>query len=927
MLTIMTGTGTSKMIKAETIRIATWNCKGIKTKLDFLNIMLKNEKWDIILLQETWLFEFDKFYCDNIHPDYCGISHSSINSTEYIKGRPYGGLAFLWKKTLSPFIQAQPLEDPRISSTILSVNYESMEIFNVYFPTADDAHGQSDYLSRISMYCDKSDYSSILIGGDFNCDPLRHKRKFLELKDVCNINSLVMIDVKLLPKNTYTFHNNLNTAMSWIDHFAVTESLSNDCDVQITPATPSDHGILTVTLKVKTATFPNRSYVYTPRFNWSSASQAQLEAYSRRSEILLNNIKVRDLIESSKIEETYNMLCESLRQSEVEAVTRITNTNSNIPGWNKYVSQLYNNYKHAYLTWRQNCDYETLNQLNICKKVFKAELRKIVRNRKKIVSDLIASSCFEKDFGLFWRRVKNSSPKPYNSVTNILGNANGKDKILKQWESYYSEHFKSNRNIHDLKQINSTDFEEFTIDEVTEACKNLKKNKSRGPDDICIENILYSHNSVYLVVMKILNAIIKTSYIPKALTEVMIKPILKKKGLDGTNINNYRPIALATIMSKLLEHLILGRTLPYLVTTENQFGYKQKVGTEMAVFSLKEIINYYVNKNTPAYVLYLDATKAFDKVDHRILIQKLIKRNVPHWCINLLISWLDTQSFGVMWDSLKSDFFDVRRGVRQGGVMSGYLFAIYFDDLSIMLSNTGYGARYNTKIVNHIIYADDLCIITTTLNAMEALLEICTTYAKSHKLEFNHVKTKIQCFTPKYMFPVKDLIYIKHFDQMLRHSNEVTYLGCEIGSCVKKGAVRICDKAEIRKRVGELYKNANMIRSRFSSCSESVKIKLFSTYFSSIYCCSLWNLKINSSHVMRIAHNDALRLIFGLPRYTSAKTAFVNLGLNNIDYVLRNSIYSLMRRNDESSNGIITNIANCFNACSLYKIWKYYLFS
>src|SRR5665811_2012214 len=99
-----------------------------------------------------------------------------------------------------------------------------------------------------------------------------------------------------------------------------------------------------------------------------------------------------------------------------------------------------------------------------------------------------------------------------------------------------------------------------------------------------------------------------------------------------------------------------------------------------------------------------------------------------------------------------------------------------------------------------------------------------------------------------------------------------------------------------------------MIRTRFSLCSKSVKVQLFNTYFSNIYCCSLWQRQIGKSHSVRVAHNDALRIIFGIPRYSSASENFVDLNLQNIDHVLKNSVNSLQQRLKGTKNKICEHI-------------------
>ena len=103
-------------------------------------------------------------------------------------------------------------------------------------------------------------------------------------------------------------------------------------------------------------------------------------------------------------------------------------------------------------------------------------------------------------------------------------------------------------------------------------------------------------------------------YIPKSFlaTTRPIVPVLKIKSGDIRDVSNYRPIALATITSKLFESVVLQRMSEFLSTRANQFGLKADHSTDMATFSLKQTIAHYNKRGSPVFVICLDASKAFD---------------------------------------------------------------------------------------------------------------------------------------------------------------------------------------------------------------------------------------------------------------------------------------------------------------------------
>ena len=104
----------------------------------------------------------------------------------------------------------------------------------------------------------------------------------------------------------------------------------------------------------------------------------------------------------------------------------------------------------------------------------------------------------------------------------------------------------------------------------------------------------------------------------------VIIPLIKNKCGDQTDKNNYRPIALSSIISKVFEHVIAERLEVYLWTNDNQFGFKSGHSTDLCIYALTEYIEYFKSRSTSVYVAFLDASKAFDKISHWTLFRKLI---------------------------------------------------------------------------------------------------------------------------------------------------------------------------------------------------------------------------------------------------------------------------------------------------------------
>ena len=143
---------------------------------------------------------------------------------------------------------------------------------------------------------------------------------------------------------------------------------------------------------------------------------------------------------------------------------------------------------------------------------------------------------------------------------------------------------------------------------------------------------------------------------------------------------------------------------------------------------------------------FLDASKAFDRVNHFKLFTTLSKRNAPMYIIRILIFWYTSQTMYVLWNNTMSTGFNVSNGVRQGGILSPYLFCIHVDEISKMLNKVHVGCFVGTMLVNHLMYADDLVLLSPSAAGLSILLSICSTYGIEYDVMYNSTKRNILVF-------------------------------------------------------------------------------------------------------------------------------------------------------------------------------------
>ena len=126
--------------------------------------------------------------------------------------------------------------------------------------------------------------------------------------------------------------------------------------------------------------------------------------------------------------------------------------------------------------------------------------------------------------------------------------------------------------------------------------------------------------------------------------------------------------------------------------------------------------------------------KAFHRVNHWTLANKLLDRNVPLNIVKLFIVWYREQEFMARWGNSLSMTFHCANGIRQGGQLSPLLYNVYTDDRNHHLQATGVGCYVGGAWVNSLSYADDMVLLAPTVTALQILLEVCHAYTGPHDI-------------------------------------------------------------------------------------------------------------------------------------------------------------------------------------------------
>ena len=415
---------------------------------------------------------------------------------------------------------------------------------------------------------------------------------------------------------------------------------------------------------------------------------------------------------------------------------------------------------------------------------------------------------------------------------NIVGDGKTTKDIVEEFKKFFSQtcvpnnvalHRKHKEDF--LQEFNNYSFYEksqnvFTIEMITEALRKLKKGRAAGHDDISVEHLIYAHPCLAVSLKILFNLMLWHGFVPDDFGKGILIPILKDSNADVSICDNYRGITLSCVISKVFEYAILEK-YSYLFNTDDlQFGFRNGVGCSDALFTVNSVINHYINNGCTVTISAPDISKAFDRISYYGLFYKLIKRKFPKQLISVFLSWYTKCFDKVKWKDEVSDYFQTYAGVRQGGVLSPMLFALYIEDIITELRSQRKGCTINRIYLGCFLYADDILLLSQSVSCMQSMLDICSDISKRLDLKFNVKKSAVLRIGKRFNIKCGDLLL---GDQVIPFVEEIKYLGIVIMSGSKFTRSFCLSKLKF-------YRCFNAIYSKAANASEEVLVNLLKSY-------------------------------------------------------------------------------------------------
>jgi exonuclease III len=787
--------------------------------------------------------------------------------TQLRTDRKGGGIAFYVKKELNASIKF----------TELTVDFELMHmeitkkddmprnIVGIYRPPSGNKEAFYQAFESLLLRND----SNIIIMGDINLsrpdenDVSKFSRDYSSL--LCNFNLTVA-------NNAITRYNKITHNHTIIDHVIVDK---DRCDV------------LTLTTDNKiTDGFSDHNIIFIKEFG----SDAQISPSTSMKIKIINKKKVIESIKTDIKNLPFNIHPQIMCESIVNFITTLIDTNTvfitlknvnpnvELPGW---IDNTYINYSNRI----NNLTEHIHNLKSTGKPTSKLErrLHELINDKDSYSS--LKSKAYYNDKAVLntkesWKVLNHLSgrKREKNSISLLDNGLTISDDLVVA--NLFQDYFLSivgetepipNHHVTLGERISqSFEFEVVTTSEILNILKTLDIGKATGRDGISPFILSQTSDDIVKHVEVLLNQMISYGIYPSKLKETIIHPIHKKE--SRLIKENYRPVSVTTSLDKVIEEAILRQLNEFLIQhnilDQFQFGFKKGRSCEDLLAKVISTISNILDNKRIAIIISLDLSKAFDMVNHEILLAKLEHYGIRNKSYDLLKDFLTNRVQFVKINEAISYLGHIRKGIPQGTQKGPTLFSIYVNDMKELMTNS--------KIFK---FADDTMLIfdidpISMAEATEHIredLSLLSKYYVDNKLMLNLNKSQSIIFGNDSQNIQKTLN-----DHQINTVESIKYLG-----------IIIDDQLNFQPALTTLRKSLNQAIGAIYVIKQSLTIKpLMDFYFghfqSHISYCNFFLIRLPSKDIadLQILQNRILKMIHQLPSRTHTRDVYEKYAKN-----------------------------------------------
>ena len=435
--------------------------------------------------------------------------------------------------------------------------------------------------------------------------------------------------------------------------------------------------------------------------------------------------------------------------------------------------------------------------------------------------------------------------------------------------------------------------------EIINIVKKFKNKKCAGNDDLRLDIIKLTIFQIVKPLVLLINQSLQHGIVPDELKIAKVCPIFKSG--SKSDFSNYRPISILPSFSKIFEKVIYNRLNSFIqknkILNTNQFGFRPHHSTYMALIELYDKITESIEKEEYTIGIFIDLQKAFDSIDHSILLHKLQHYGIRGVALQWFTDYLKNRNQYVSLDDAKSRSQPVTFGVPQGSILGPILFILYINDMAQCI-----------KKGHLILFADDTNMLISDKNYdvliqnVNIELENLSLWFKANKLTLNAKKTSYMMFGKRKVL-VRKNIFIDM--EELLEVEDTKFLGVHIDNRLnwKRHVGVISNK--IAHNLGIIFKVRYKISSYVLKIMYNILIQPYLYYCTIIWGCAYHT---NLQHLQSL-QNRAVRLMTFSNYRAHSNPLFSKLKILKISeiYKMQLAIYMYRSKLNDIPNSKIDN--------------------
>ena len=600
-----------KKTARQALNILNINCNGIRSKTAQFEILLQQEKTDVIIGTESKLG--DDIFSAEIFPP-----HFRIFRRDRVSG---GGGIFIAVRDDIPCYEITDLaiDNTELIWCQLTLKDQNILVGAFYRQPGNNIDPLTNLESSLSSIQNQSTSPYIILGGDFNVPGLKWNEDFPSAENTVQEKLLQTANDHLLsqmvPFTTRRHHNGTENILDLLftSHPSLLHSVRPHSGL-------SDHSAVLAAFntRVRTSRKPPRNLPM-----WKSVDENEFKNQARKLADNFNQSKP----EEKTVEENWKFFADSLNKIVKQHVPHKTYSGKRGAPWfnsnlKKKIRKKEKLYTRAKLTGREDQWTDFKDYSNIVNKAIRA-------SKRDHISDIINTDQPKK----FWRYIR-SKKKDNTGVTVLKVNdetlTSDSDKataLSNQFQSVFTRENLDNSSMPQMSHPPYSDMPEINVstEGVEKLLHNIDPSKATGPDNIPNHALKIASQEIAPVLRFIFQQSINTGDLPDDWRKANISPIFKKGAT--TDPANYRPISLTSVCCKLLEHIIDSNLMRHLekynILSDAQHAFRKSRSTESQLILTIHDLTKNLDDRTTTDIAILDFSKVFDVVPHQRLLTKL----------------------------------------------------------------------------------------------------------------------------------------------------------------------------------------------------------------------------------------------------------------------------------------------------------------